>query len=1545
MGIIPELGRAWVSVDNRLYLWDYNDPNVYTLYNGLSDVIVSVALASPKPGIFTDIVKYVLVVATTVEVVLLAVTWRLTCDGSKKELRLQNTQYTISTDNATIFKIVSSVSGRIFLAGNDRNLYELVYESDNNSWKSVLGIDAPYKCKKVSHSNWSLINILDPVFRVFGGAEDGLVDLAIDDPRNILYGVTATGTLSLYYLGRDGWSAISTASGFDIIAHYHEYIISRSSYSRNNIMSDPTQLKVTALHVIEPLESTNVHLIVSMTSGARVYLTVCTAYGKPVTTPMDVPQSFQIVSIRNPPSPGALGELMSAGDNDTSRVGVSERVQVPSVCSAYCSHGVDVYASFQNHRGNDVLVGIGTDYIVRRSGHTVSSEPLSSLTESLCIIECEPRIKRVYDIRESCPQLSDPSLSALRSLYSCSSSLPAVGSTTSSSSSNIAAYQWGFSSVGKQPSVVAGPPSAIPSSNWELGDIKCGLSREDLGSGIVAPLGELALQHGPHGAYPQRQILCLSNSGMHFLIKLRPVDYLFRMLSRSSSSSYRSDLPVDYLAHVSSFFESFGSLNACCMCFGLACGLPCDAGGGALSLNNTSLSVSAGLSTIQHRAISAVLRYSDVPSYTGNRNAGQVSENQTPESRQNLLLSGVSRITDPRVVSGASPVCYSACHNAIYLLTSRLLRPVWSKVLVGCKVTGKNIDGSDKKEFFLLVRRQELSLLMRPLVLFVRVLREYFGPTLCAAEAAHIAAKMQTSAHVTANPSDLKPGALVSKQMAVLDRTGNMSVSYKTESNPKENNEAFAKKQEDISIFRCFRLITRSLQALNLLDILSIANEEYAISIPWGNVSGVSFCNFVLSPVVQSRVKSLVHGVISKVSAKNADPLIALLDANCFMYFSVGDRLTFEASKLLDTASEFPLSDGDPTERDALISRATTLLLQACSYWQSLDYVQDGGDSSKLFKFCRRLRDLGTPECFDGIVDLTLKTANIFFHSPGTTSSTNSNKTLPLGKNDCHGEDIIADRGLYHGGGFPVQSDSDRENFKCCCYDVLLSCIGDILSLDEDGLGSGVKIAPATSASGGASLGLVFRMITRAASSNDDQQFHSLLYSCLMEKNKDMLVRLNTRFIENFLLEQDLSLTYSFYTFHGIYDKAAQLMDVRAHCRDDEVHLDDRIQDLGRAVSSAQRAVAACRDAQVSSTSALEVLNQLEEKLDIAELQRLVLTALSSKLELIVAIPVSDLSQEELSGRQLLEDIVHRLSDRLWPVSELYNQVTDPYELWDLSLIILHSCKHDDPELIRKLWMSIIYKNVPCRSTITVVQNFLEDKKKRFLRQKSRDIGEGNAVFEGANCSWMRELQSVIVDLGLRLCREHSAASVGGELAVASKFLVADFLIPTFPLPFLVEELEDIAALHVMSIDSNAQHIDSSYIERAWVAKCLQRVGVSHLALVEAYMTVIENSQGKLDEKKIQLLSSVSFIILEWTKSVSGYGVTKTFGAKQLLGSARSGTLRMWTDKIGQTLSVAAGSIRLLNDSAYSSYIGGVIEDIRSDVLEADHRVRSYLLG
>lgn len=52
--------------------------------------------------------------------------------------------------------------------------------------------------------------------------------------------------------------------------------------------------------------------------------------------------------------------------------------------------------------------------------------------------------------------------------------------------------------------------------------------------------------------------------------------------------------------------------------------------------------------------------------------------------------------------------------------------------------------------------------------------------------------------------------------------------------------------------------------------------------------------------------------------------------------------------------------------------------------------------------------------------------------------------------------------------------------------------------------------------------------------------------------------------------------------------------------------------------------------------------------------------------------------------------------------------------------------------------------------------------------------------------------------------------------------------------------------------------------------RCFQRVGIGHFALIESYLSVLDGAHGKSDEKRLQLLSSVSFILVEWTKLAAG---------------------------------------------------------------------------
>jgi nuclear pore complex protein Nup155 len=293
MGLIPEINRAWITVDNKLFLWDYLNPSDYLQYDGLTEVIISVTLTTPRHGIFTDIVKYLLVIATPVEIILLAITW----NSDAKQIRLQHTKYAIPSDEVTMIKIVSTQNGRIFMGGNDGNLYELIYENHQDSWSTYLGIGETYKCRKVNHSSWNLVNIIPPLVKGIIGWDDTLCDLVIDDIRCLLYSITQKGSISVFYLG-DHTSTQSSSSSFGDQSSHSSFHRNQRTLTpllqsfnlfqqirfyfenvSNNVALDSqyydpvnNQITIIGAHVISQLESKALHLLVVLSSGIRVYL-------------------------------------------------------------------------------------------------------------------------------------------------------------------------------------------------------------------------------------------------------------------------------------------------------------------------------------------------------------------------------------------------------------------------------------------------------------------------------------------------------------------------------------------------------------------------------------------------------------------------------------------------------------------------------------------------------------------------------------------------------------------------------------------------------------------------------------------------------------------------------------------------------------------------------------------------------------------------------------------------------------------------------------------------------------------------------------------------------------------------------------------------------------------------------------------------------------------------------------------------------------------------------------------------------------------------
>jgi nuclear pore complex protein Nup155 len=146
MGLFAELKQAWITVDNRLYMWDYATGGGFQGYEENHNTITAIRLVKPKPGVFTSAVDYVLVVATTVNVFLIG----LGCTANAKgtvDVQIFTTNMSVSTAGLDVTIIEGSPgTGRIFFGGKaDNDIHEFTYQAEERWFKG--------RCSKVCHTN------------------------------------------------------------------------------------------------------------------------------------------------------------------------------------------------------------------------------------------------------------------------------------------------------------------------------------------------------------------------------------------------------------------------------------------------------------------------------------------------------------------------------------------------------------------------------------------------------------------------------------------------------------------------------------------------------------------------------------------------------------------------------------------------------------------------------------------------------------------------------------------------------------------------------------------------------------------------------------------------------------------------------------------------------------------------------------------------------------------------------------------------------------------------------------------------------------------------------------------------------------------------------------------------------------------------------------------------------------------------------------------------------------------------------------------------
>ncbi|XP_054843250.1 nuclear pore complex protein Nup155 [Eublepharis macularius] len=332
MGVFPEISRAWLTIDSDIFMWNYEDGGDLAYFDGLSETILAVGLVKPKAGIFQPHIKHLLVLATPVDIVILGLSYAtLQADSgvlndsmSGGMQLLPDPLYSLPTDNTYLLAITSTENGRIFLAGKDGCLYEVAYQA-KAGWFSQ-------RCRKINHSKSTLSFLVPSLLQFTFSEDDPIVQIAIDNSRNILYTRSEKGVIQVYDLGLDGQGMARVASVSQ------NSIVSAAGKIARTI--DRSVFKpVVQIAVIENSESIDCQLLAVTHAGVRMYFST-----GPFKHPFARPTTLMLVHLRLPPG-------FSAASN----------VEKPSkVHRALYSKGILLMAASENE-DNDILWCINHD--------------------------------------------------------------------------------------------------------------------------------------------------------------------------------------------------------------------------------------------------------------------------------------------------------------------------------------------------------------------------------------------------------------------------------------------------------------------------------------------------------------------------------------------------------------------------------------------------------------------------------------------------------------------------------------------------------------------------------------------------------------------------------------------------------------------------------------------------------------------------------------------------------------------------------------------------------------------------------------------------------------------------------------------------------------------------------------------------------------------------------------------------------------------------------------------------------------------------------
>ncbi|KAK0554278.1 hypothetical protein OC846_002161 [Tilletia horrida] len=534
-GLFPEIERAWISIDNNLFLWDYLDggPDAIEYHRHSDYIIQAVGLVKARKDVLVDSIKHVLILSTTASVTLLGLGFETAKAASsaaassseasssasaapRKELKIYGLDMVVPTQGVTMVDFAGTDSGRLFCRGREDDcIYEISYQASESWFKQ--------KCTLTNLTAPTYSNLVPSFLQ--SKTREHLTTITIDRERSVLYALYKKTDIEVWNIPADQTKPPHK------IARASDICRQATNICPSTNMLPAFDFSIEWMGAIPPSESRTLHLVAVTSKGVRLYFSHSRSFYRTTSSNANYPpvDCLDLRAVRPPPQPNSVEDVeernLHAQHFQPQQFGGQQPQQaltsdIPpqhpatgAVRTAYYSHGVFLAASTLSKDHDN---GVDNILYVARSPARASRTGASSVVGGTSAVTGTGTAAGTGGVG-SLPQ----NLGFASELAETATDLIHRATTT----------------------VISEAPQAVLP----------GVSTTD-SNGIRLSTFGLQLMLGP------RQFLVFGNSGLVILSERRPIDVLRGMLE-SNQAFEQTIVP---------FFNRYGYPQCCAMLLAIA---------------------------------------------------------------------------------------------------------------------------------------------------------------------------------------------------------------------------------------------------------------------------------------------------------------------------------------------------------------------------------------------------------------------------------------------------------------------------------------------------------------------------------------------------------------------------------------------------------------------------------------------------------------------------------------------------------------------------------------------------------------------------------------------------------------------------------------------------------------------------------------------------------------------------------------------------------------------------------------------------------------